>query len=66
MSNNQTLNFWVLAHLEQELEIIASKLDSIAAQNDLAEADPGLYLGLLRQVNKCHSHLQSASRSVRT
>jgi hypothetical protein len=62
MSDNQKLNIWGLIHLEQELDIIASKLDSVAIQHDLAVVDPGLLMTLLRQINRCHGHIKSAVR----
>lgn len=60
MTHDQKMNIWQLVYLAQELDDIADELDLLAAQHDLAIADHGLYEALLRQVNRCHSHLHSA------
>lgn len=60
MSDNQKSHIWKLAYLEQELDDIANKLDSVASGLDLSAADHGLYEALLRQINRCHGHLDSA------
>jgi len=65
MSDNQNSKIWKLVYLEQELDDIANKLDSVASRLDLSAADHGLYESLLRQINRCHGHLDSAQARYR-